>query len=146
MIRIFQDRWNESDYKDHPKVKLNYLDEWAEFETDSEVKNIVICKANNEKLPFSDDYFQAYVANMSLHLVANHKNQLAEAYRVLQPGGYAGFSVWGREETTNYFAFLKNTLHKLGFAHPLQSIKNFHLADAKKLREDVLEAGFSVVK
>ena len=34
------------------------------------------CQANNEKLPFGDGYFDAYIANLSLMIVHNHKNQI----------------------------------------------------------------------
>ena len=34
------------------------------------------CQANNEKLPFADGYFDAYISNLSLMIVHNHKNQI----------------------------------------------------------------------
>ena len=41
------------------------------------------CQANNEKLPFGDGCFDAYISNLSLMIVHNHKNMIKEAYRVL---------------------------------------------------------------
>ena len=41
------------------------------------------CQANNEFLPFSDGAFDAYIANVSLQLVDDHKKMLQEAFRVI---------------------------------------------------------------
>ncbi len=54
--------------------------------------------ANNESLPFIDGSFDCYIANLSLMLVDNYKNQLSEALRVTQPGATFGFSIIGRKE------------------------------------------------
>ena len=53
--------------------------------------------ANNEALPFEDSQFDCYIANLSLMLVDNYKNMLAEALRVTQAGASFGFTVYGRE-------------------------------------------------
>ena len=37
---------------------------------------------NNECLPFKENTFDCYLANLSLMLVDNHRNMLAEAFRV----------------------------------------------------------------
>ena len=56
------------------------------------------CVANNEFLPFKDNYFQSYIANLSLMLVGNYKNMLREAYRVIALNGAACFTIWGIKE------------------------------------------------
>ena len=58
------------------------------------------CQANNESLPFQDNTFDSYISNLSLHIVTEPKNQIAEAYRVLKTGGAACFTVWGRKSET----------------------------------------------
>lgn len=55
------------------------------------------CQADNESLPFKDNTFDSYLANLSLMWVDNHRNQLAEAFRVTKSGGRLAFSVLGRE-------------------------------------------------
>ena len=35
---------------------------------------VVACTANAEKLPFDDNFFDCYIANLVLNLVNNHKN------------------------------------------------------------------------
>lgn len=48
-----------------------------------ETKRLVVgAVANNECLPFEDGTFDCYLANLSLMLVDNYKNQLSEALRV----------------------------------------------------------------
>ena len=39
-------------------------------------------------------------------LVNNHKNQLREAFRVLESGSKAGFTIWGRRENTLFFTVI----------------------------------------
>ena len=134
MIDIFEKRWNESVFADHPSIKLQKLDEWTNIENEEGVRNLALVKANNESLPFEDASFDAYIANLSLMLVDNHKNMLSEAYRVLKSGCYAGFSVWGSEENSNAFRFVKNTLKNLGYEFPEGSRTHFHLNDKKKLK------------
>ncbi len=40
----------------------------------------------------------------------------SEALRVLQPGGVAGFSVWGDKETTTFFNLVPSVLESLGLS------------------------------
>ncbi len=59
------------------------LEEEIKKHTESPEDRFVFgCKANNESLPFKDETFDCYLANLSLMLVDNHTNQLKEALRV----------------------------------------------------------------
>jgi len=63
--------------------------------------NITLRLGDNEDLSFvNDEEFEIYLANMSLHLVANPEKMLKEAYRILKKGGKIGVSVWGRRENS----------------------------------------------
>lgn len=104
-------------------------------------------KANNEKLPYPDKYFDCYISNLSLMLVANHKNQLKEAYRVLQEDGTAGFTVWGRKENSEFFTFFGEVLKAAEIEGPEAPPRsNFHLGDIQALDKDFKEAGFKQTK
>ena len=46
----------------------------AEIASLSGSQKVLYCAANNESLPFEDNVFDRYVANLSLMLVDNHKN------------------------------------------------------------------------
>jgi ubiquinone/menaquinone biosynthesis C-methylase UbiE len=71
-------------------------------------------RANNEKLPFNDEEFDCYLANLSLNLVINPKNQIKEAYRVLKNGSLCGMSIWGRKENCKYYSVLNDVLRRNG--------------------------------
>ena len=73
-------------------------------------KLVYTCQANNEMLPFGDESFGGYVANLSLQLVDNYKNQLKEAFRVLKPNSIATFSVWGRRSESLHFSLVDQVL------------------------------------
>ncbi|KAF2073686.1 hypothetical protein CYY_005003 [Polysphondylium violaceum] len=106
-------------------------------------KRFSITHCDAEKLPYKDGAFDAYFSNFCLHLVHDPDNMLAEAYRVLEKGGMAAWSVWGRPENSNQFSILKNVATELGIQiiHPSRSA--FHLHDTTKLRQMALAAGFS---
>lgn len=136
MVKTFEKRFDESDSKLNPKVKLQPL-ELADMhdceklieDAGSDVeRKCFITEANNEKLPYPDEFFDCYISNLSLMIVDNHHNQLLEAYRVLQPGGVAGFTVWGRKENTLFFTILPRLLEKLELYQMPKGGKNhFHL-------------------
>ena len=88
-------------------------------------KKVFILRANNELLPYPDSYFDVYISNLSLMIVANHHNQLLESYRVLREGGYAAFTVWGRKENTALFALPEQVFQECGFELPASNSKNF---------------------
>ncbi|MBI3707160.1 MAG: methyltransferase domain-containing protein [Proteobacteria bacterium] len=57
-----------------------------------------IHKGDAEHLPFPDLSFDAVVANFGLHLLPNPGKALAEAHRVLRPGGRVAFTAWPKPE------------------------------------------------
>ena len=114
----------------------------AEDTTDSIDKLVYAVVANNEKLPFPDAYFDCYMANLSLMIVNDFNKQISEAYRVLEEGGCAGFTVWGRKEHTEFFTFFPEILERNGVTLPEESHTNFHLNDKDKLEASLVKAGF----
>mmetsp|Transcript_9600 Transcript_9600/g.8452 ORF Transcript_9600/g.8452 Transcript_9600/m.8452 type:complete len:153 (+) Transcript_9600:485-943(+) len=79
-------------------------------------------------------------------IVANHHNQLSEAYRVLEDGGVAGFTVWGREENSSWFSFVPEVFNALGFKYIIPPRSSFHLSNKNLLVEDTKATGFKEVK
>eukprot|EP00343_Euplotes_focardii_P001087 CAMPEP_0205803470 /NCGR_PEP_ID=MMETSP0205-20121125/6130_1 /ASSEMBLY_ACC=CAM_ASM_000278 /TAXON_ID=36767 /ORGANISM="Euplotes focardii, Strain TN1" /LENGTH=197 /DNA_ID=CAMNT_0053071593 /DNA_START=668 /DNA_END=1261 /DNA_ORIENTATION=- len=109
----------------------------------SKVFNLI---ANNEQLPYPDSYFDLYLSSLSMMIVSNHHNQLSEAYRVLEEGGTAGFTVWGRKENSSFFTFFPEVCKSVGIELPTASRTNFHLGNKESLVKDVKDAGFKSVK
>jgi len=70
------------------------------------------CRANNELLPFADETFSAYLANLSVMLVDKPSNQFKEAHRVLQKGCSASFVIWGTREETLLVNHVERVLQK----------------------------------
>lgn len=101
-------------------------------------------QANAEELPYSDGFFDRYLANLCLMLVPEPKNMLAEAYRVLQPGGKAVFSVWGRKENSNFHEIVDESLEQVGVP-PSNKRSNFHLGNQAQLSDLVNSSGLQKV-
>src|SRR5271169_1809924 len=55
---------------------------------------ILLEEGDAEVLPFADEAFDAVVANFGIHHVAEPNRALAEARRVLRPGGRVAFTSW----------------------------------------------------
>ena len=51
-------------------------------------------------------------------IVNDYQKQLSEAYRILEVGGVAGFTVWGRKENTKFFTFMPEIFERNGVKLP----------------------------
>jgi len=72
----------------------------------SEYPEITFRQANAEQLPFEPNLFDAVVANFVVHHLARPEIVFREVNRVLKPGGYFAFAVWGApEEQSSIGAF-----------------------------------------
>mmetsp|Transcript_24531 Transcript_24531/g.21775 ORF Transcript_24531/g.21775 Transcript_24531/m.21775 type:complete len:176 (+) Transcript_24531:78-605(+) len=148
MIEIFKTRFEESEFE--AKTFLKEIENPANLEEeiqklDKYNKKIFILNANNELLPYPDSYFDCYISSLSLMMVSSHQNQLSEAYRVLEEGGTAGFTVWGRPENTSFYTFIPEIFEEAEV--PLKKYKNsFHLSDKDFLVNEAKKIGFKSVK
>lgn len=70
---------------------------------------------------------------------------LSEAHRVLQPGGRAGFTVWGRRENSRFFTIIPQVLGKYGIKSSNNERSNFHLSNRDLLISMMEKAGFKNV-
>lgn len=88
------------------------------------------------------------MANFSLHIMKNHKVQIAEAYRVLQTGSKAVFTIWGRKENSNLFTIVPDILDKHGFGQKEKPPRtHFTLGEnLEPLKNDFESLGFSDIK
>ena len=104
---------------------------------------VEVCEANAEALPFEDGAFDRLLANLSLMLVLDPDQALAEAHRVLRPGGLAAWSVWGRPEPSSLFTLPAQAAARAGIELPASSRSNFHLGDRDALRARIQGHGFA---
>ena len=68
--------------------------------------NIDCRQADMEDLPFADGRFDRVTCRFGVMFVPQADRALAEAYRVLKPGGRAAFMVWGHREDTVMFTII----------------------------------------
>lgn len=60
--------------------------------------NVNLKKANSDKIPFKDNYFDSVLCYAVLHCIKSEKQRvdtIKEIYRVLKPNGLAFISSWG---------------------------------------------------
>ena len=98
--------------------------------------------ANCEELPYPDGSFDRILGNLCLMLVDDPDRALAEAHRVLEPGGIAAWSVWGRPEHSHMFTIPGRAAKIAGIALPEGRRSNFHLGDRDSLRQRIESHGF----
>jgi SAM-dependent methyltransferase len=67
-----------------------------------------------EVLPFSDRTFDAVVANFGIHHVPDPIRALAEARRVLRPGGRVAFTTWAAPAENNAWQLLFDAIAEHG--------------------------------
>ena len=74
----------------------------------SKFKNINWIKASAEKIPLSDNLFNFYTISFGLRNTAKIHEALAEAYRVLKPGGRFLCLEFSKIQNTNFEKIYKN--------------------------------------
>jgi ubiquinone/menaquinone biosynthesis C-methylase UbiE len=67
-----------------------------------------------EALPFPDGSFDAVVMNFGLLHLGRPDEALAEAHRVLRPGGRLGFTVWAKPEEAVAFGIVLRAIERHG--------------------------------
>jgi SAM-dependent methyltransferase len=108
--------------------------------------SIHLSEADNEKLPFQDNFFDVVLSSLSLHIVSSPNKMLSECSRVSKVGSLNAFSVWGKSESSIVFTIIGTYLQKhginIGIYVPTRS--QFHLGqDDKALKQLVIQNGYS---
>jgi SAM-dependent methyltransferase len=103
-------------------------------------ENVEVVEAVNEALPYADGIADRYVANMSLHIVEFPERMVAEAFRVLMPGGIAAFSIVGDRDKSSMPSITLQLIDKYGTEHYLSP---FHLSDLETFKQLLKTAGFT---
>ena len=103
-----------------------------------------ILKANAEFLPFNSGSFDRYVSNGLLEMADNPDWVFNKAYRVLNSGGIAGFSLHGRMGLCTSLRLYKVLSMRMRLRSQVQDL-NFDLNDPDKVKDLAKRAGFSKV-
>lgn len=103
--------------------------------------------ADAQALPFADNYFDVLVSQFGLMFMPDKPRALAEAHRVLAPGGRLLLSTWDSLENNPAF-FLANQLVQRHF--PIDPPRFFYLPfsmyDKSMLLALVTDAGFTSIR
>eukprot|EP00357_Protocruzia_adherens_P007302 CAMPEP_0115024934 /NCGR_PEP_ID=MMETSP0216-20121206/33626_1 /TAXON_ID=223996 /ORGANISM="Protocruzia adherens, Strain Boccale" /LENGTH=279 /DNA_ID=CAMNT_0002399273 /DNA_START=36 /DNA_END=875 /DNA_ORIENTATION=- len=114
------------------------------YDVDATESNTKVEVMDNQNLPLETESCDRYVANLSIMYVPDPIKQFQEALRVLQPGGIAVFSTWGRPELSSFFTLLEKVTCDMGLPSP-NTRSGFHLGNAEETKKMALDAGFRKV-
>ena len=113
---------------------------------DKHGNDVGVLEADAQALPFGDAEFDCVVANLNLMIVPEASRAIAEAARVLRPGGRAAWSVWGRPSHSPMMTLAMEAAEALGVSLPAPPRSNFHLGDKERLCRMVIDGGFAKVR
>jgi SAM-dependent methyltransferase len=78
------------------------------------IGGVELLRADAEELPFDDASFDAVVGGFVINHLPRPQRALAEASRVLVPGGRVAFSVWDRPERMRVFGVVTEAIEAAG--------------------------------
>lgn len=109
------------------------------------VRGVDFRTASADALPFDDGSFDAVVANVVLHHLGRPEAALAEAHRVLLPGGRIACTVWAGMETLAAFGVFFGAVEEHAGGAELPHGPLFGVADESILSSLFTDAGFTDV-
>ncbi len=108
--------------------------------------NIEFVEADAEQLDFETGSFDAIVSRAVLMFLPDVAGTLTRLHSLLKPGGRLAASVWGDESKVRFAAAGSIIAAELGLPPPLGQPGIFALADPRRLKRLVAEAGLREVE
>jgi SAM-dependent methyltransferase len=97
-----------------------------------------------ERMPFPDGAFDAVVSNFGVHHVPRPERALAEALRVLRPGGRLAFATWAAPAENIAWRLLLDAIRLHGEPDAAQApVSGGGLGSEEAVRRVLNEAGFA---
>jgi ubiquinone/menaquinone biosynthesis C-methylase UbiE len=110
--------------------------------------NVQFLEMDAEALRFADASFDAATNAYGLMFCPDLPRTLAEAHRVLKPGGHFAIAVWDEPSKSPFFSLIQGlAAARLSLAMPTSGAPGpFRLASAPALASQLTNAGFSAVR
>lgn len=93
-----------------------------------------------------DNSFDAVFGNCVLQIVSDPEAMLKQVYKVMAPGGRAGFTVWGAKEGSDFMTIVPSCFMKVEKFKEMMTKANgrslWHLNDTKKVLDHMESVGF----
>jgi SAM-dependent methyltransferase len=113
------------------------------------VAGVELLRADAEELPFDDASFDAVVGGFVVNHLPNPERALAEAARVLVPGGRVAFSVWDRPDRMRVIGVVVEAIEAAGVAPghvvPAGGPDPYRFADGREFAALLERSGLSNV-
>lgn len=109
--------------------------------------DVILKKSSADKLPFSDNFFDACIFIASLHCVdteEKRKNALKELYRVLKPGSEILLTVWNKDQPK--FRKEKKEMVLAWTVDGPRRIRYYYLYEKNEIRQLLESTGYKVTK
>jgi len=99
-----------------------------------------------EALPFAGASFDAVIANFGIHHVEHPERAIAQARRVLAPGGAFAFTVWGASEHNTAWRIILDAVKACGRLDVPMPAGNDAQATRENFSQLLTEAGFRGIR
>jgi SAM-dependent methyltransferase len=108
-------------------------------------EGIIFRVGDAEDLPYADSSFNAVVMNFGVLHLSRPEVAFSEAYRVLKPDGWFGFTAWRPAEEACGFALMLRAIEKAGDPHvPLPAGPPFfRFSEPAECERVLAQAGFA---